>query len=87
MNPFFKANPMNNLMKFMNQYRQIKQNPGQLSEFLSQRGIISPEQAQQIQRMGNHYGEIGQYLMNNGTMPNEIPQNVIDQAQTIAKQQ
>lgn len=87
MNPFFKANPMNNLMKFMNQYRQIKQNPGQLSEFLSQRGMISPEQAQQIQRMGNHYGEIGQYLMNNGTMPNEIPQNVIDQAQTIAKQQ
>ena len=78
---------MNNLMKFMNQYRQIKQNPGQLSEFLSQRGMISPEQAQQIQRMGNHYGEIGQYLMNNGTMPNEIPQNVIDQAQTIAKQQ
>lgn len=86
MNPFSRANPMSNFMRFMNQYRQIKQNPGQLSEFLSQKGMISPEQAQEIQMMGNNYSQIGQYLMNSGTMPKDIPQNVVNQAQSIANQ-
>lgn len=90
MNPFFRAmrqNPINNIMNLMNQVQQIKQNPNQLASLLQQRGIITPTQAQDIQKMGNHYEQVGQYLMNTGTMPNEIPQNVIDQAQTMVKKQ
>ena len=71
----------------MQQVQQIKQNPNQLAAILQQRGIINQQQAQEIQKMGSNYGQIGQYLMNSGTMPNNIPQNTLNQAQNIANQQ
>lgn len=86
MNPFFSMMQRNPMMNFIQQVQQIRQNPSQLASILQQRGMISPQQAQEIQKMGNHYGEIGQYLMNNGTMPTNIPQNAIDQAQNIVNQ-
>jgi hypothetical protein len=87
MNPFFSMMQRNPMMNMLQQVQQIRQNPSQLASLLQQRGLINPQQAQEIQKMGNHYGQIGQYLMNSGSMPNNIPQNTIDQAQTIAKQQ
>lgn len=87
MNPFLsfmqQRNPMINVLQ---QVQQIRQNPSQLASVLQQRGVVTSQQAQEIQKMGNHYGQIGQYLMNQGTMPTNIPQNAIDQAQNIAKQ-
>lgn len=87
MNPFLsfmqQRNPMMNVLQ---QVQQIRQNPSQLANVLQQRGVVTSQQAQEIQKMGNHYGQIGQYLMNQGTMPTNIPQNAIDQAQNIAKQ-
>lgn len=76
MNPFF-------MMNVLQQVQQIRQNPNQLASFLQQRGIISGQQAQDIEKMGNNYSQIGQYLVNAGTMPTNIPQNAIDQAQMI----
>ena len=86
MNPFFSMMQRNPMMNFIQQVQQIRQNPNQLASLLQQRGLVNPHQAQEIQKMGSHYGQIGQYLMNQGTMPTDIPQNAINQAQNIANQ-
>ena len=85
MNPFFMFN--NPMMQFISQVRQIKQNPNQLASLLQQRGMISPEQAQDIQKMGGNYEQIGRYLMNQGRMPNNVEQyqNQVDQIQNMMK--
>ena len=71
MNPFF--NMMNNpMINIISQVRQIKQNPNQLASLLQQRGMINEQQAQDIQKMGSNYEQIGQYLMNNGKMPTDV---------------
>ena len=68
MYPFF------NLMNFINQVRQIKQNPNYLATILQQSGMIGPQQAEDIQRMGRDYEQIGHYLMKQGRMPNNVEQ-------------
>lgn len=73
MNPFF--NPM---MRVMQQYQQVKQNPSQLASILQQQGMINAQQAKDISQMGGNYGQIGQYLINNGAMT-QPPQNIGDQ--------
>ena len=73
MNPFF--NMMNNpIMNVMRQVQQIKQNPNQLAGFLQQRGMITEQQAKEIQKMGSNYEQIGHYLMDNGRMPTNVQQ-------------
>ena len=73
MNSFF--NMMNNpMMSFFNQLQQIRQNPNMLSNILRQRGMINDVQAEEIQKMGCNYEQIGQYLIQNGMMPNNIRQ-------------
>lgn len=79
MNPFFNSmsksvipNPMQNMMNFIRQYQQIKQNPSQLAPFLKQQGMIDDTQFAQIKEMGNNYEQIGHYLMNNGRMPTNV---------------
>lgn len=82
MNPFF--NMMNNpMMNILRQVQQIKQNPNQLASLLQQRGMISPEQAQDIQKMGGNYEQIGHYLMNQGRMPNNVQQQYQSQVEQI----
>lgn len=64
---------MNNpVMNIMRQVQQIKQNPNQLATLLQQRGMINEQQAQDIQKMGGNYEQIGQYLMNNGKLPGNV---------------
>lgn len=91
MNPFFSMmnnsmmnNPMMNLIR---QVQQIKQNPNQLANLLQQRGMISPQQAQDIQKMGGNYEQIGHYLMNQGRMPNNVQQyqSQVEQIQNMMK--
>lgn len=66
---------MNNPMfQIVQQVQQIKRNPNQLANVLQQRGMISPQQAQDIQKMGGNYEQIGQYLMNQGRMPSNVQQ-------------
>lgn len=84
MNPFF--NMMNNpVINILNQVRQIKQNPSQLASLLQQRGMINEQQAQDIQKMGSNYEQIGQYLMNNGKMPTNVQpyQEQVNQVQNM----
>ena len=73
MNPFFTMmnNPMLNVLR---QVQQIKQNPNQLASLLKQRGMINDQQAQDIQKMGTNYEEIGHYLMKQGRMPTNVQQ-------------
>jgi len=88
MNPF--ANLMNNpMMNIIQQYRQIKQNPGQLAQILQQRGMINDQQVKDIQQMGGNYEQIGQYLMNNGKMPTNVQQYQpqVDQIQNMLNNQ
>lgn len=85
MNPFFSMMQRNPMMNVLQQVQQIRQNPTQLAGFLQQRGVISSQQAQEIKKMGSHYGQIGQYLINSGTMPGNIPQQTLTQAQNIEK--
>lgn len=83
----FPSNPM---MQVIQTYRQIKQNPNQLAPFLRQRGIITDAQATEINNMNGHYSQIGQYLMNQGRMPNNVDQykGQVEQIQsTINNQQ
>lgn len=86
MNPFF--NMMNNpMLNVLRQVQQIKQNPNQLATLLKQRGMINDQQAQDIQKMGGNYEQIGHYLMNQGRMPNNVEQyqNQVDQIQNMMK--
>lgn len=86
MNPFF--NMMNNpMMQFINQVRQIKQNPNQLANLLQQKGMITPQQAQDIQSMNGNYEQIGQYLMKQGRLPENVNQyqSQVEQIQNMMK--
>jgi len=86
MNPFF--NMMNNpMMQIINQVRQIKQNPNQLANLLQQKGMITPQQAQDIQSMGGDYEQIGQYLMKQGRLPGNVNQyqSQVEQIQNMMK--
>ena len=80
MNPFY-------MMNVLQQIKQIKQNPSQLSSFLKQRGMINDQQAQEIQKMGGNFEQIGHYLMNSGRMPSNIQQyqDQIEQVQNMLK--
>ena len=85
MNPFFMMN--NPMMQFVQQVQQIKRNPNQLANILQQRGMITPQQAQDIQNMGGNYQQIGQYLMQQGRMPQNIQQyqGQVQQVQDMLK--
>ena len=88
MNPFF--NMMNNpMMNIMRQVQQIKQNPNQLASLLKQRGMINDQQAQDIQKMGTNYEQIGHYLMNKGRMPTNVQQyeSQVNEVQNMMKDQ
>lgn len=84
MNPFF--NMMNSpMMNLMRQVQQIKRNPDQLATLLQQRGMINEQQAQEIQKMGGNYEQIGHYLMKNGRMPSNVQpyQNQVEEVQNM----
>ena len=85
MNPFFMMN--NPMFQIIQQVQQIKRNPNQLANVLQQRGMISPQQAQDIQKMGGNYEQIGHYLMNQGRMPNNVQQyqGQVEQVQNMMK--
>lgn len=85
MNPFFMMN--NPMMQFINQVQQIKQNPNQLANLLQQKGMITPQQAQDIQSMGGNYEQIGQYLMKQGRLPGNVNQyqSQVEQIQNMMK--
>lgn len=72
MNPFFMFN--NPMFQIIQQVQQIKRNPAQLANILQQKGMINTQQAQDIQKMGGDYQQIGQYLMNQGRMPSNVQQ-------------
>lgn len=78
---------MNPMMQFIQQVYQIRQNPNQLANILQQRGMISPQQAQDIQKMGGNYEQIGRYLMNQGRMPSNVQQyqNQVEEIQNMMK--
>lgn len=84
MNPFFRMNPM---MQMIQQVRQIKQNPNQLANLLRQRGMITDDQISQVQQMGNNYEEIGRFLIGNGKLPNNVQQyqGQVDEIQNMMK--
>lgn len=87
MNQFFNAlnnNPMINVLRCV---QQVKQNPNALAEILQQRGMISGQQAKDIQQMGNDYAKVGEYLIQNGKMPTNIQQyeNQVNQVQNLIK--
>lgn len=85
MNPFFMFN--NPMFQIIQQVQQIKRNPAQLANVLQQKGMINPQQAQDIQKMGGNYQQIGQYLMNQGRMPTNVQQyqGQVDQIQNMMK--
>ena len=66
--------PFNPMFQLIQQVQMIRQNPSQLANVLQQRGMINQQQAQDIQKMGGNYQQIGQYLMNQGRMPNNVQQ-------------
>ena len=49
--------------------------------------MINEQQAADIQRMGNDYEKIGQYLMNSGRIPQNLSQfeNAVNQVQKMMK--
>lgn len=77
--------PMQKMMDVIQQYRQIKQHPDLLASFLQKQGMISEQQAKEIQGMGNNYEQVGQYLMQNGKMPTNVQQyeNQVSQVQGL----
>lgn len=80
MNSFFNSGmfrnmlppPMQNMVNLIQQAQQIQRNPQMLAALLQQRGMITPQQAKDIQTMGNNYEQVGQYLIQNGKMPSNV---------------
>jgi mannitol/fructose-specific phosphotransferase system IIA component (Ntr-type) len=64
--------PMQNMVNLIQQAQQIQRNPQMLATLLQQRGMITPQQAKDIQTMGNNYEQVGQYLIQNGKMPSNV---------------
>ena len=73
------------MINIIQQVMQIKQNPNQLAGLLQQRGMINEQQAQDIQKMGGNFEQIGQYLMQNGKMPTNVQpyQEQVNQVQNM----
>ena len=97
MNSFLRSAPgmiqnmlppqVQNIMGLIQQVNQIKQNPDHLATLLQQRGMISKQQVQEIQKMGANYEQIGQYLIQNGKMPSNIQsyEGQVNQVQNYMK--
>lgn len=60
------GNPMQNVMNALNQIRQMQQNPNGLADLLLQKGKINQQQYEQIK--GYNPQQIGQYLIQSGSM-------------------
>ena len=86
MNSFFQSAlmqrmmppPMQNMMSFIQKVREVQNNPSMLPQLLQQQGLVNEQQAKEIQKMGNNYEQIGQYLIQNGnnirTYENQVSQ-------------
>lgn len=85
MNQFFNVLNNNPILNIMRYTQQIKQNPSKLAELLQQRGMIDEQQAGDIQKMGSDYAQVGEYLIQNGKMPNNVQQyeNQVSQVQNM----
>ena len=73
----------NNIMQFIQQVQQFRQNPEQLKQMLYQNGKISQEQFEVIQGM-NDFDEIGKYLIDNNIIPNSQLPQLQQQAQQLS---
>ena len=80
MNPLMSNMP--NIMRVVSQVSQLRQNPSGIADFLKQSGRVSDEQYSAIQKM-NDPQQIGQYLMQNGMMPQ---QQVMQAANSLVPQ-
>lgn len=78
---------MQRMMSLVQQARQIEQNPAILPKLLQQSGMITDQQAKEIQNMGNNYEQIGQYLIQNGRIPSNYQpyENQVNQIQNMLK--
>lgn len=74
MNQFFNALNNNPILNVMRYAQQVKQNPSMLASLLQQRGLIDEQQVKDIQKMGSNYAQVGEYLIQNGKMPNNVQQ-------------
>lgn len=70
----------NNLLNILNQYAQIKNDPGKIIDILVQNGKINQQQYNELQPMRNNPQQIVNYLFQHGNA------NQINQAQQIAAQ-
>lgn len=71
MNPLFgnmmpRLNPMQRIGQVMNDVQMLRQNPGQLGQYLQDHGVINQSQMGDISKMNP--SQVGQYLMQNGVM-------------------
>lgn len=73
----------NNIIQFIQQVQQFRQNPEQLKQMLYQNGKISQEQFEVIQGM-NNFDEIGKYLIDNNIIPNSQLPQLQQQAQQLS---
>lgn len=85
MNQFFNALNNNPILNVMRYAQQVKQDPSKLAALLQQRGIINEQQVKDIQQMGSNYAQVGEYLIQNGKMPNNVQQyeNQVNQVQNM----
>lgn len=79
MNPLM-GGQMGNVMRVMQQYNQLRQNPNGIADFLKQQGKVTDEQYSQMRGMNPM--QIGQYLMQNGG----ITQQTVQDAQSMMRQ-
>ena len=74
--------PFMRMQQVMQYIRQLRLDPTQTGQFLLQQGAISPQQYEEIQKMGiaGNPQAIGQYMMNQGRFTGQqadaIRQNV-----------
>ena len=66
MNPLMGG--VGNLMKVVNEVKQLRSNPQGIADFLKKQGCVSDEQYKAIQGMNGNPQQIGQYLMQNGVI-------------------
>lgn len=60
------SQPMNNMNNILNQFRQIRNDPGKILDILYQNGKINQQQYNELQPIRNNPQKIVEYLSRNG---------------------
>lgn len=77
--PLFNG-PMGQMFQTINAIQQLRQNPGNLGQFLYDHKKITQEQLNEINQLGGSPEQVGMYLVNHNVMPQQEATQIYQQS-------